>query len=75
MLLAQINQRNAAVALRLCESLRNITGLANLNSDTVAILVEQKRVTPVMYSRGTIGEGDLMLTSNFLATMVGRGDA
>jgi histidine ammonia-lyase len=34
-----------------------------------------KRVTPVMYSRGTIGEGDLMLTSNFLATMVGRGDA
>jgi histidine ammonia-lyase len=34
-----------------------------------------KRVTPVMYSRGTLGEGDLMLTSNFLATMVGRGDA
>ena len=33
------------------------------------------RVTPVMYSRGTLGEGDLMLTSNFLATMVGRGDA
>ena len=34
-----------------------------------------ERVTPVMYSRGTLGEGDLMLTSNFLATMVGRGDA
>jgi histidine ammonia-lyase len=30
-----------------------------------------KRVTPVMYSRGTPGEGDLFLTSNFLATMVG----
>jgi histidine ammonia-lyase len=34
-----------------------------------------KRVTPVMYSRGTLGEGDLFLTSNYLATMVGRGDA
>lgn len=34
-----------------------------------------KRVTPVMYARGTLGEGDLFLTSNFLATMVGRGDA
>jgi histidine ammonia-lyase len=34
-----------------------------------------KRITPVMYSRGTLGEGDLFLTSNFLATMVGRGDA
>ncbi len=34
-----------------------------------------ERVTPVMYSRGTLGEGDLFLTSNFLATMVGRGDA
>src|SRR6266446_700121 len=34
-----------------------------------------KRVTPVMSSRGTLGEGDLFLTSNFLATMVGRGDA
>jgi len=34
-----------------------------------------KRVTPVMYSRGTLGEGDLFLTSNFLATLVGRGDA
>lgn len=34
-----------------------------------------KRVTPVMYSRGTLGEGDLFLTSNFLATMVGRGEA
>jgi histidine ammonia-lyase len=34
-----------------------------------------KRVAPVMYARGTLGEGDLMLTSNFLATMVGKGDA
>ena len=34
-----------------------------------------ERVTPVMYSRGTLGEGDLFLTSNFLATMVGRGEA
>jgi histidine ammonia-lyase len=34
-----------------------------------------QRVTPVMYSRGSLGEGDLFLTSNFLATMVGRGDA
>jgi histidine ammonia-lyase len=34
-----------------------------------------KRVTPVMYSRGSLGEGDLFLTSNFLATMVGRGEA
>jgi histidine ammonia-lyase len=34
-----------------------------------------RRVTPVMYSRGTLGEGDLFLTSNYLATMVGRGDA
>jgi histidine ammonia-lyase len=34
-----------------------------------------KRVTPVMYSRGTLGEGDLFLTSNFLATMAGGGDA
>jgi histidine ammonia-lyase len=34
-----------------------------------------ERVTPVMYSRGTLGEGDLFLTSNFLATMAGGGDA
>jgi histidine ammonia-lyase len=34
-----------------------------------------KRVTPVMYSRGTLGEGDLFLTSNFLAAMAGAGDA
>jgi histidine ammonia-lyase len=41
------------------------------------LLVEllNKRVTPVMYSRGTLGEGDLFLTSNFLATMAGRGEA
>jgi histidine ammonia-lyase len=34
-----------------------------------------RRVTPVMYSRGTIGEGDLFLTSNYNATLVGRGEA
>jgi histidine ammonia-lyase len=34
-----------------------------------------RRITPVMYSRGTLGEGDLFLTSNFLATMAGGGDA
>jgi histidine ammonia-lyase len=34
-----------------------------------------KRVTPVMYSRGTLGEGDLFLTSNYTATMYGRGEA
>ena len=32
-------------------------------------------VTPVMYSRGSVGEGDLMLTFNFLAPMYGRGTA
>ena len=34
-----------------------------------------RRVTPVMYSRGTIGEGDLFLTFNYNGTMTGRGDA
>jgi histidine ammonia-lyase len=33
------------------------------------------RVTPVMFSRGTVGEGDLMLTWNFHATLLGRGEA
>jgi histidine ammonia-lyase len=47
------------------------------DSEFMQLLVNllNKRVTPVMYSRGTLGEGDLFLTSNFLATMVGRGDA
>lgn len=47
------------------------------DSDFMQLLVNllNKRVTPVMYSRGTLGEGDLFLTSNFLATMVGRGEA
>jgi histidine ammonia-lyase len=47
------------------------------NPEFMALLVEllNRRVTPVMYSRGTLGEGDLFVTSNFLATMVGRGDA
>jgi histidine ammonia-lyase len=47
------------------------------DSQFMQLLVDllNKRVTPVMYSRGTLGEGDLFLTSNFLATMVGRGDA
>jgi histidine ammonia-lyase len=34
-----------------------------------------KRVTPLMYSRGTLGEGDLMITSNFQAPMYGAGIA
>ena len=34
-----------------------------------------RRVTPVMYSRGTIGEGDLFLTSNYNATLMGAGYA
>ena len=33
------------------------------------------QVTPVMYSRGTVGEGDLFLTSNYNATLVGAGQA
>jgi histidine ammonia-lyase len=47
------------------------------NGDYMRMLTEllNRRVTPVMYSRGTLGEGDLFLTSNFNATMVGRGDA
>ena len=32
-------------------------------------------VTPVMFSRGSIGEGDLPLTSNLHATLLGQGDA
>lgn len=50
---------NAATA----EYMEAITGLLNA------------RVTPVMYSRGTLGEGDLFLTSNYNATLVGRGEA
>ncbi len=34
-----------------------------------------KRVTPVMQSRGTVGEGDLSVLNNIGATMVGSGDA
>jgi histidine ammonia-lyase len=34
-----------------------------------------RRVTPLMYSRGSMGEGDVMLTSNFHAPMYGRGTA
>jgi len=47
------------------------------NPEFMQLLVEllNRRVTPVMYSRGTLGEGDLFVTSNFLATLVGRGDA
>jgi histidine ammonia-lyase len=47
------------------------------NPEFMQLLSEllNRRVTPVMYSRGTLGEGDLFVTSNFLATMVGRGDA
>ncbi|MBV8910082.1 MAG: aromatic amino acid lyase [Gammaproteobacteria bacterium] len=47
------------------------------NAEFMQLLVEllNRRVTPVMYSRGTLGEGDLFVANNFLATMVGRGDA
>jgi len=47
------------------------------NADFMQLLADllNHRVTPVMYSRGTLGEGDLFLTSNYLATMVGRGYA
>src|SRR5271163_4319948 len=34
-----------------------------------------RRVTPVVQSRGTLGEGDLAQLSNVAATMVGSGDA
>jgi histidine ammonia-lyase len=34
-----------------------------------------KRVTPVVQSRGTLGEGDLAQLGNVAATMVGAGDA
>jgi histidine ammonia-lyase len=34
-----------------------------------------KRVTPVMQSRGTVGEGDLSVLNNIGATMVGSGEA
>jgi histidine ammonia-lyase len=33
-----------------------------------------RRVTPVMQSRGTVGEGDLSVLNNIGATMVGAGD-
>jgi histidine ammonia-lyase len=47
------------------------------NPQFMQLLVEllNRRVTPVMYSRGTLGEGDLFVANNFLATMVGRGEA
>jgi histidine ammonia-lyase len=34
-----------------------------------------KRVTPVMYSRGTLAEGDLFIFNNYHATLRGRGFA
>ena len=34
-----------------------------------------KRITPVVQSRGTLGEGDLAQLGNIGATMVGAGDA
>jgi histidine ammonia-lyase len=34
-----------------------------------------ERITPVVYSRGTVGEGDLGLLANVAATMVGAGAA
>lgn len=45
--------------------------------DLVRILVDMlnHRVTPVVMSRGTLGEGDLPTMGNIAATMVGVGDA
>jgi len=42
-----------------------------------AMLIDllNKRVTPAMQSRGTVGEGDLSVLNNIGATMVGSGDA
>ena len=41
------------------------------------MLVEllNRRVTPVLQARGTVGEADLLLTGNILGTMVGKGEA
>ena len=41
------------------------------------LLVEllNRRVTPVLQARGTVGEADLLLTGNILGTMVGKGEA
>ncbi|MEX2124449.1 MAG: aromatic amino acid ammonia-lyase [Woeseia sp.] len=39
----------------------------------VALL--NRRVTPVLQARGTLGEADLLLTANILGTMVGKGEA
>jgi histidine ammonia-lyase len=45
-------------------------GLAQMLIDLL-----NKRITPVVNSRGTVGEGDLAQLSNVGATMVGAGDA
>ena len=34
-----------------------------------------RRVTPVLQARGTLGEADLLLTANISGTMVGKGEA
>ena len=41
------------------------------------MLVEMlnRRVTPVLQARGTVGEADLLLTGNIPGTMVGKGEA
>jgi len=41
------------------------------------LLVEllNRRVTPVLQARGTVGEADLLLTGNIPGTMVGKGEA
>ncbi|MBV8664497.1 MAG: aromatic amino acid lyase, partial [Hyphomicrobiales bacterium] len=45
--------------------------------DLVKMLVEMvnRRVTPVVMSRGTLGEGDLATLDNIAGTMVGAGEA
>ena len=45
-------------------------GLAQMLLDLI-----NERITPVMQSRGTVGEGDLSVLNNIGATMVGVGDA
>jgi len=54
----------------------NITYEA-ISAQFLDLLVEMlnRRVTPVLQARGTVGEADLLLTLNVLGTMVGKGEA
>ena len=48
-----------------------------VTSEFLDMLVEllNRRVTPVLQARGTLGEADLLLTLNVLGTMAGAGEA